>query len=95
MCWYLYCHISVILTMSNQLDAQMMRSLSKYQSNIDHIAEKYCNAPNRRELALQTLQRDFGQSSTLLPAVDSENENYKLVCQRLNEVKIVKIYFHI
>ncbi|EJD74624.1 hypothetical protein, variant [Loa loa] len=67
------------------LENQFAKSRSRYQFNIDRIAEKYCNASNKRELALETLQRDFGNSYISSPVVELEDESNIAICERLNE----------
>lgn len=72
--------------MHKRLEGQFAKSGSRYLFNIDRIAEKYCNASNRRELALETLQRNFGDGCISSPVVELKDESNRAICQRLNEV---------
>ncbi|KAK6109863.1 hypothetical protein QQG55_37670 [Brugia pahangi] len=71
--------------MFNGLEDQFKKSGSRYQFNIDRIAEKYCNASNSREMAVEALQRDFGDACISSPVVELKNKNNRTVCESLNE----------
>ncbi|CAG9535679.1 unnamed protein product [Cercopithifilaria johnstoni] len=64
---------------------QYMMAWSRYQFNLDRIAERYCNASNRRELAYEALERDFGDASISSPVVELKDGSNTEVCERLNE----------
>ncbi|EJW83711.1 hypothetical protein WUBG_05377 [Wuchereria bancrofti] len=71
--------------MFNGLEGQFKKSGSRYQFNIDRIAEKYCNASNSREMAVEALQRDFGDACISSPVVELKNKNNRTICESLNE----------
>ncbi|KAM3726786.1 eEF1A lysine and N-terminal methyltransferase [Dirofilaria immitis] len=66
------------------LEEHFSKSGSRYQFNIDRIAEKYCGS-NKRDLALEALQRDFGEASISSPVVELKDKSHEAICRRLNE----------
>lgn len=84
-----------MLKMNKGLEDQFAKSGSRYQFNLDIIAERYCNASNRREIAYQTLQRKFGDACISSPVVELKDESNTTVCERLNKVSFDYIYVYI
>uniref|UniRef100_A0A8R1Y2V4 Uncharacterized protein n=1 Tax=Onchocerca volvulus TaxID=6282 RepID=A0A8R1Y2V4_ONCVO len=70
--------------MHKELESQFWKSRSRYQFNIDRIAEKYCGS-NKRDLALEALQRNFGEACISSPVVGLKDKSYKAICRHLNK----------
>ncbi|OZC08195.1 hypothetical protein X798_04811 [Onchocerca flexuosa] len=80
------CNISVVERMRKELESQFLKSKSRYQFNIDRIAEKYCGS-NKRDLALEALQRNFGEACISSPIIGLKDKSYKAICRHLNKVR--------
>uniref|UniRef100_A0A915Q5S9 Uncharacterized protein n=1 Tax=Setaria digitata TaxID=48799 RepID=A0A915Q5S9_9BILA len=68
------------------MEGRFVKSGSRYQFNINRIEQKYCNGPNRREMAIETLQRNFGEACISSPVVEAKNKTDKAICKRLNQI---------
>ncbi|VDP12006.1 unnamed protein product [Onchocerca flexuosa] len=82
--------IYLVERMRKELESQFLKSKSRYQFNIDRIAEKYCGS-NKRDLALEALQRNFGEACISSPIIGLKDKSYKAICRHLNKVRILVI----
>lgn len=79
--------------MNQRLQAGFQKSGSRYLFNVDRISEKYCSGSQNRELALETLQRNFGEACISSPVLELGNEIDRAACRRLNEVSYKLMHF--
>lgn len=77
------------------LEDHFAKARSRYEFNLDLIAERYCNASNSRETAIEALQRGFGQACISTPIVELKSGSNAAICEDLNKVKFNYIYIHI
>ncbi|VDK84377.1 unnamed protein product [Litomosoides sigmodontis] len=67
------------------LEGRFAKAWSRYEFNLDLIAERYCNAQNRHQTAIEALQRGFGQACISTPIVELKSGNNAAICENLNK----------